>query len=206
MHYRGLLRVARREGGIRLRGAQRRRRHADLRGARRLVDVIVANYAPLPLATLGQLLSHLGVGVPQWRGERAASAGARKARLAHQRIDSVDWYRPAGERLVRRESAERVRLLAPFDPLVGIGAASSTSGLGPSLRGLHAGAGAQTGYYALPLLWRNAVIGWANATSGARAASICAAATSPNRAPREAAFQRELEAEVERLREFLIPR
>ena len=43
---------------------------ADLRAAHdALVDVIVAKYAPLPLATLGQLLSHLCVGVPQWRGE-----------------------------------------------------------------------------------------------------------------------------------------
>ena len=209
MHYRGLLRVARREGGIRLYAAREATPPpADLRAAHdALVDVIVAKYAPLPLATLGQLLSHLCVGVPQWRGERAAALARAKARLAHERVDGIDWYRPAGERLLRRESAERVRLLAPFDPLVWDrrrfehfwGWAYRFEAYTPAAK-------RQLGYYALPLLWRDAVIGWANATSGKDGRLDLRCGYVAGRAPREAAFRRELEAEVERLRAFLIPR
>lgn len=204
MHYRGLLRVARREGGIRLYAAREARpAPEDARAAHdALVDVIVAKYAPLPLATLGQLLSHLGGGVPQWRGERAAALARAKARLAHERIDGVDWYRPAGERLRRSEPEERVRLLAPFDPLVWDrrrfelfwGWAYRFEAYTPAPK-------RQLGYYALPLLWRDAVIGWANVDAqGPRFGYVA------GRAPREAAFRRELEAEIERLRLFLQPR
>src|SRR6185437_1120627 len=66
MHYRGLLRVARREGGTRLYVARRPAApgpaadpaHAGER-MDALVDVVVRKYAPLPAATLGQLVSLL---------------------------------------------------------------------------------------------------------------------------------------------------
>src|SRR5512145_656610 len=73
MHYCGLLRVARREGGIRLYAAREATPPPDDPRAVHdaLLDVVVAKYAPLPLATLGMLVSRLGIGVPQWRGEPA---------------------------------------------------------------------------------------------------------------------------------------
>lgn len=204
MHYRGLLRVARREGGIRLYAAREAMpAPEDPRAAHdALVDAIVAKYAPLPLATLGQLLSHLGGGVPQWRGERAAALARARKRLAHERIDGIDWYWPAGERWHRREPEERVRLLAPFDPLVWDrrrfellwGWAYRFEAYTPAPK-------RQLGYYALPLLWRDAVIGWANVDSGGVRCGYVAGS-----APRDAAFRRELEAEIERLRIFLQPR
>ncbi len=208
MHYRGLLRVARREGGIRLYAAREATpAPEDPRAAHdALVDAIVAKYAPLPFATLGQLLSHLGGGVPQWRGERAAALARAKARLAHERVDGVDWYWPAGERFRRSEPEERVRLLAPFDPLVWDrrrfelfwGWAYRFEAYTPAPK-------RQLGYYALPLLWRDEVIGWANASLRDGALDVQCGYLR-GRAPREAAFRRELEAEVERLRAFLAPR
>jgi uncharacterized protein YcaQ len=208
MHYRGLLRVARREGGIRLYAAREATPPPDDPRAVHdaLLDVVVAKYAPLPLATLGMLVSRLGVGVPQWRGERAAVLKRARARLAHERIDGVDWYWPADERLKRGEPEERVRLLAPFDPLVWDrrrfelfwGWAYRFEAYTPAPK-------RQLGYYALPLLWRDEVIGWANASlaDGRLRTEFGYVA---GRAPREAAFRRELDAEVERLRAFLAPR
>lgn len=208
MHYRGLLRVARREGGIRLYAAREATPPPDDPRAVHdaLLDVVVAKYAPLPLATLGMLVSRLGIGVPQWRGERAAVLKRAKARLAHERIDGIDWFWPASERFRRGEPEERVRLLAPFDPLVWDrrrfelfwGWAYRFEAYTPAPK-------RQLGYYALPLLWRDEVIGWANASvdAGRLATDFGYVA---GRAPREAAFRRELEAEVERLREFLQPR
>jgi len=208
MHYRGLLRVARREGGIRLYAAREATPPPDDPCAVHdaLLDVVVAKYAPLPLATLGMLVSRLSIGVPQWRGERAAVLKRAKARLAHERIDGIDWYWPAGERLKRGEPDDRVRLLAPFDPLVWDRRrfelfwdwAYRFEAYTPAPK-------RQLGYYALPLLWRDEVIGWANASlaDGRLRTEFGYVA---GRAPREAAFRRELDAEVERLRMFLVPR
>ncbi len=58
MHYRGLLRMARRDGGIRIYAAREQPRRAELDAAARrarvdaLVDVVVATYAPLPAVSL----------------------------------------------------------------------------------------------------------------------------------------------------------
>ena len=208
MHYRGLLRVARREGGIRLYAARDAMPAPhDARAAHdALIDVIVAKYAPLPAASLGQLLSHLcGGGTPQWRGGRAAALARAKQRLAHVRIEGVDWYWPAGERLRGGEPEERVRLLAPFDPLVWDrrrfelfwGWAYRFEAYTPAPK-------RRLGYYALPLLWRDAVIGWANVSAGDGALQAAFGYVG-GRAPREAAFRLAQEAELERLRSFLQP-
>ncbi len=205
MHYRGLLRVARRDAGVRLYAAREAAPPpGDPQAAHdALVDVVVAQYAPLPAATLGLLLSHLCVGVPQWRGERAAALARARGRLAQARVDGVDWYWPCGERLRRDDAEPRVRLLAPFDPLVWDrrrfehfwGWAYRFEAYTPAPK-------RRLGYYALPLLWRDQVIGWANiaANGGTLAPQFGYVA---GHAPREAAYRRELEAELQRLREFL---
>ena len=208
MHYRGLLRVARREGGIRLYSARiATPAQADPRAAfDSLVDVVVAKYAPLPAATLGQLLSHLCTGAPQWRGDRNAALQRAKQRLAHAPIDGVDWYWPTGERLRRGEPDDTVRLLAPFDPVVWDrrrfelfwGWAYRFEAYTPASK-------RKLGYYALPLLWRDAVIGWANVAAEDGKLNAQLGYVSGN-APRDAVFKRELDAELARLQEFLRPR
>lgn len=207
MHYRGLLRVARREGGTRLYAARAPTAPAEDPHAAvdALVDSVVATYAPLPAATLGQLLSHLGNGVPQWRDGRAAALARARQRLASAAVEGVTWYWPAGERFVRRDGDDTLRLLAPFDPVVWDrrrfelfwGWAYRFEAYVPAPR-------RQLGYYALPLLWREQVIGWANVAAGTQgpAAQVGYVA---GRAPRDPAFARELEAELERLRSFLRP-
>ena len=57
------------------------------------------------------------------------------------------------------------------------------------------------GYYALPLLWRDRVIGWGNlAVKNGALESGLGYVGSP---PRSRAFQRELTAELDRMRAFL---
>jgi len=58
------------------------------------------------------------------------------------------------------------------------------------------------GYYAMPLLWRERVIGWANLSvkNDQLNSEFGYLASLP---PRERAFKRELEAELERMRTFL---
>src|SRR6266436_5051082 len=102
MHYRGMLRVVRRDKGIRIYAAHQHglgptdavERHARLDA---LADVAIRIYAPLPGACLADLVRRLRFAVPQWHGELKAALQRAKERLSHSRIDGVDWYWPAGE-------------------------------------------------------------------------------------------------------------
>ena len=123
MHYQGMLRVARRANGIRLYAIHEHGHEpgdAVERSARidALVDAAVNVYAPLPSSCLAYLVRRLRYAAPQWRGELTGALQRAKQRLARARVDGVDWYWPAGERVSRHEVPDTVRLLAPFDPLV----------------------------------------------------------------------------------------
>src|SRR5262249_1524512 len=124
LHYRGLLRVVKRQDGFRIYAAHTHEPWGSDRPIRdsridALVDVIVRTYAPLHgLALSGLVFRLLRYGAPQWRGERKAALQRARARLAHARIGTIDWYWPATERLAQPGPADSVRLLAPFDPVV----------------------------------------------------------------------------------------
>jgi uncharacterized protein YcaQ len=208
MHYRGMLRVTRREKGIRIYSARddvEPVQNGD--GMRRLdalVDVAVETYAPLPAPSLANLVSRLRWAVPQWHGELRKALGRAKQRLAHEEVNGVGWYWPAGERTDESSNEERVRFLAPFDPVVWDRRRFAMLwGWEYRFEAYTPVKQRKLGYYALPLLWRDRVIGWANATyeDGELRTDVGYVA---GRAPRDRVFKRELEAEVERLRSFLV--
>ncbi len=58
------------------------------------------------------------------------------------------------------------------------------------------------GYYALPLLWRDRVVGWGNLSVVEGALQSAFGYVDPN-APRDTAFQAGLEAELARMNRFL---
>src|SRR5206468_3720941 len=97
LHYRGALRVARRENGIRVyaphahepraRDAKTRRAQVDA-----LVDLVVHVYAPLPGRTLSELVRRLRHAVPQHRDEIAAALARAQERLPHAVVDGMPWY------------------------------------------------------------------------------------------------------------------
>ncbi|MSO29746.1 MAG: winged helix-turn-helix domain-containing protein [Acidobacteria bacterium] len=207
MHYRGLLRVARREAGIRIyaaheheaapRGAADRRARLDA-----LVDVIVRKYAPLPAASLSVLVRRLRYAVPQRTGELTAAIQRAKQRLPHARVEGVDWYWPDEPVFEVAGDDGVVRLLAPFDPVVWDrrrfemlwGWAYRFEAYTPAPK-------RKLGYYALPLLWRDHVIGWGNVSvkDGTLKSDF---GYIPSQ-PRGRAFRRALEEELDRLRMFL---
>jgi uncharacterized protein len=207
MHYRGLLRVVRREAGIRIyaahehgtrpRDAATRRAHLD-----GLVDIVVSKYAPLPAASLSNVVRRLRYAAPQWAGLLDAALARAKRRLAHARVEGMDWYWPA-ETAATAEADDDVRLLAPFDPIVWDrrrfeilwGWAYRFEAYTPVSK-------RKLGYYALPMLWRDRVIGWANMTvnGGALQPDFGYVAS---KAPRTRAFRQALEEELERFRVFL---
>lgn len=207
MHYRGLLRVVRREAGIRIYAAhQHASEPLDARARRErmdaLVDVAVRLYAPLPGASLSFLLRRLRYAAPQWHGERTAALQRAKQRLSQARVDGIDWYWPTGENILRRAPQDAVRLLAPFDPVVWDRARFELLwGWEYRFEAYTPAAKRKRGYYALPLLWRDRVVGWGNlAVKNGELESDFGYAESP---PSDCEFRRELEAELDRMRAFL---
>jgi uncharacterized protein len=208
MHYRGLLRVVRRDRGIRIYAVHDHTpgpldRASRLEQLDALVDVAVRTYAPLPAATLSWLINRLRYGVPQWRRELKAALSRARKRLGHARVDGVDWYWPATDRIADAAPTGMVRLLAPFDPIVWDRRRFKLFWQWEyrfeAYTPIHK---RRLGYYALPLLWRDAVIGWANlaVTDGALRSDI---GYIGGKTPREAAFRRELHAELDRMAVFL---
>jgi uncharacterized protein YcaQ len=127
-----------------------------------------------------------------------ATLSKLKKELPREELNGVTWYWPDQPRL-DAPPHEQVRLLAPFDPLVWDrrrfellwGWAYRFEAYTPIARRVR-------GYYALPLLWREEVIGWANVNSTGTELGYVSGA-----APKEKSFKRELEAELGRLQAFL---
>ncbi len=215
MHYRGLLRVARRDGGTRVYVARQAPTEIPIvaHAAKALaatqmdalVDVIVRKYAPLPSSSLANLVNRLRHGAPQWAKERRAALTRAKQRLAHAQVEGIEWYWPAEERpqSARWRLDDEVRLLTPFDPVVWDRRRFEIfwnwvyrfEAYTPASK-------RKLGYYALPLLWHERVIGWGNLAVadgrlGAEFGYI------DGETPRDLKFRAALEAELERLRTFL---
>jgi uncharacterized protein YcaQ len=216
MHYRGLLRVARRDSGVRVyavrepapAGISQTLQAAEMAVASKmdaLIDVIVHKYAPLPASTLASLVNMLRFGAPQWTTERSTALARAKQRLGHVRVEGIDWYWPAAENPQSRRwrPDDAVRLLTPFDPVVWDRRrfeifwnwAYRFEAYTPAPK-------RKLGYYALPLLWHERVIGWGNLTV-ADGRLNAAFGYTDGRAPRNPAFRAGLDRELDRLRAFL---
>lgn len=213
MHYRGMLRVKRRDNGIRvyetvahppaddsLTGGSRR--------AAALIDLVVRKYAPLPAASLTYLVRLLGYGAPHLSAERQVALQLAREQLASCRLDGTTWYWPADEkpRSRRHTVDERLRLLAPFDPVVWDRRRFELLwGWTYKFEAYTPPAKRQFGYYALPMLWRGQVIGWANVSArGGRLEPVFGYAAGS--APRDAAFRSALDEELQRMAQFFAAR
>ncbi len=208
MHYQGLLRVVRRDRGIRVYGAHRHAPRAESAAERRaridaLVDSVVNIYAPLPARSLAFFVRRLRYAAPQWYGELTAALQRARTRLAHATVDGVEWYWPAGEDPTGSpDAADTVTLLAPFDPIVkDRDRFEQLWGWVYRFEAYTPVAKRVRGYYALPLLWRDRVIGWGNVA--VRNGIVDANVGFAGDRPRGGSFARELEADLDRMRRFL---
>ncbi|MBV9889732.1 MAG: YcaQ family DNA glycosylase [Rhizobacter sp.] len=209
MHYRGLLRVRRREAGTRIYEAVEHAPADDAPAARAaraeaLLLLVVAKYAPLPASGLVYLARLLAYGAPHLGDETRAALATLRERLASAHAEGTVWYWPADEHpsAKRWRLDDRVRLLAPFDPIVWDRRRFERLwGWTYRFEAYTPAPQRRLGYYALPLLWRDRVIGWANAS--VRDGSLAMTTHFANGAPKDRAFAGELAAERERLAEFL---
>jgi len=205
LHYRSRLDVVRRDNGTRCYAlAAPWPAVPDPQAAMdAMADALVQKYAPLPAGSLSTLISMLSAGAPQWRDLRQPTLARAKARLAHARVEGVDWYWPADEEPGSGwRIPSKVRLLAPFDPVVWDrrrfellwGWAYRFEAYTPADKRVR-------GHYALPLLWRDEVIGWANlkVVKGRLQQELGFV----ERRPKEPAFAQALDKELAAMGEFL---
>ena len=200
LHYRGLLRIARREKGIRIYEAvpPSQEHLSPNERLRKLITVFATIHSPVSQASLlANVARYRGLGNVQASLRDLVDSGE----MERQVVDGVAYLWP-DSRVSRRETPRTVRFLAPFDPLVWDrrrfehlwGWAYRFEAYTPSAQRLR-------GYYAMPLLWRDVVIGWANARVEEGRLKVDVGFV--NRRPKESAFQSELDAEISRMRAFL---
>jgi uncharacterized protein len=204
LHHYGFLRVAGREQGIRTYAAvSRADEQLDPADRDRQIVLIIAGIlGPLSERSLRGALAFLG-----HRGEtlkllRAAMQTlVESGQLSHATVDGTRYLWRTGQ-ASRHSSKETVRFLCPFDPLVWDrrrfeefwGWAYRFEAYVPAPK-------RQLGYYAMPLLWRDDIIGWVNAFNQGGKLKVDAGFKKAK--PKEPAFRAEFQAEVERLRAFL---
>jgi len=204
LHFRGKLRVSRRANGVKVYALAHPAGEArpPAARARELLHLLVALYAPLHESTLRQLVRMITESsVAPARKARAFEALRKDPAIERFTAAGATWLRPAGFAPAADPEA-RVRLLAPFDPVAWDRRRFALLwGFDYRLEAYTPPARRQFGYYALPLLWQDDVVGWANAAveGGVLGVEVRFA----RRAPRDRAFRRELEAEVERLRDCI---
>ena len=209
LHHYGLLRVARRRDGIRIYDAAPAPPPADEAGGRahQLVMLVARILAPVSAISLRGALSLMTRRNPGLGPLAPVVAAALKAgELEREEVDGETYLWPALDGGWRHSPAPRdVRLLAPFDPVVWDRRrfehlwdwAYRFEAYTPPERRTF-------GYYAMPLLWGDAVIGWANVTLAA--GKMHAAMGYARPPPQGLAFRRALDAELARLERFLAPR
>jgi len=205
LHYRGLLRVARRDNGVRVFAPARPTPEPSpprerMRGR---VLALVNILAPVPLRQLRAMAARPLNRYFPGLGAAPAFLGAmiKEGELAVVKAGGEDYVLPPGA-APAAEAPRRVSFLAPFDPLVwDRGRFERFWGWAYRFEAYTPKAKRERGYYALPLLWGDEVIGWANASvNGGRLEVETGYAGA---APRGADYRRELEAETARLAAFL---
>jgi len=207
LHHYGLLRVAQRRGGIRIyevapppaAEAAERARHLVMRVARILAPVSTVSLRSA-LALMARRNPGLGPLAP------VVAMALRTGELEREETDGETYLWPTLDDDWRHCQAPRdVRLLAPFDPVVWDrrrfehlwGWAYRFEAYTPPPRRLF-------GYYAMPLLWSDEVIGWANVRLVSGKLHVVIGYI--RRCPQTREFQRALDAELARMERFLTNR
>jgi uncharacterized protein YcaQ len=204
LHYRGNLRVAVRKGNERFYTVAAWPKPAlpcEDR-LRKLVLLMMQLYAPISLPTLRNLVSRLGYAAPDLEGRRTVIRRmVEQGELDQCEIDGMVYTWPAHMTFARHE-ADEVRLLAPFDPIVYDRARfEHLWGWPYRFEAYTPAAKRKWGYYALPMLWRNRVIGWANVRMNESTLHVETGFV--ERRPADRAFNAAYKRELDRLETFL---
>jgi len=204
LHYRGLLRVARRENGIRVYevAAPHTEELSPQERLRRLLVVVADVLAPVAEKTLqavGARLRRSIAGAPDQRVVLRALLNTGE--LLEQPVDGTTYVWPLSAP-PPEEPPSRVRFLAPFDPLVWDRQRFEHLWQWPYRFEAYTPVAKRIrGYYAMPVLWRDRVIGWANASVVGGELRVQLGFI--EKRPSEPGFEHEARAEIAQLAAFL---
>jgi uncharacterized protein YcaQ len=201
LQYRGHLRVARRERGIRLYEAAQAREPAPpcerMRGLVMAVAEVLAPVAERTLTAIAARQRRSIAGAPDHRAviRELRAGGELEARTA----DGAVYLVPAAAAARAVGDVPRqVRFLAPFDPVVwDRGRFEHLFGWAYRFEAYTPVAQRVRGYYAMPMLWRDRMVGWANASAADGRLEVDVGYAAGR--PRERDFARQLDAEIARL-------
>lgn len=209
LHFYGLLRVARRQDGIRVYEAAPAREEAvkpDER-ARQLALLVTRILAPVPQGSLRSTLAMMARHAPGLgRMDHALRDLLASGALERHEVAGETYVMPAGTRTTGPDEPERdVRFLAPFDPIVWDrrrfeqfwGWPYRFEAYTPPRK-------RRLGYYAMPLLFGDDVIGWANVAASENGLAVDAGFVRAR--PKGWDFRRAFDAEMARMEAFLAPR
>ena len=204
LHYRGVLRVAHRVQGMRVYelAPERQRPVASAMRTEGMLTLLLHLYAPLPANSLREL-AYMALGDTHSAPRRTASldrfiAGAAVSRLE---VDGLLYLWPSAE-AGAGDAVSVLRLLAPFDPVVWDRRRfEHLWGWDYRFEAYTPPRKRRFGYYALPMLWRDNVVGWANVAVKDDALDVRLGFAEAR--PDTAIFRRELDAELARLAAFL---
>ncbi len=208
LHYRGLLRVAGRENGIRvyqvMPKASGDSEITDPQDRlKQLILLIARILAPVPERSLRAALQHLAHAAPALEGRHSVLTGLiNSGELASRDVQGLRYLWPSGP-LVRKAPCPAVRVLAPFDPLVWDRRRFEHFwGWTYRFEAYTPVAKRKLGYYAMPLLWRDDVVGWVNISTNEKG-GLHVDRGFAKAEPSEKEFRQEFEAEIERVGRFL---
>jgi uncharacterized protein len=169
LHYRGLLRVARRDGNLRryVAATPPEPQLAPDERLRRLVLLLARQYAPISTPVLRNLVARLRFAAPSLTDRSTVIRRlVQSGDLESGEVEGMTYLWPT-EDYPWREAVVRdeVRWLAPFDPIVWDRTRFEHLWGWPYRFEAYTPAPARRwGYYALPMLWRERIVGWANVT------------------------------------------
>ncbi len=210
LHYRGLLRVAYRVAGIKVyelassleESVENPLENRDK--ARALVHLLARLYSPLSERSLGMLASlTMGYGAPHLKLEmKAAVKHAVSQELSRATLEGEKYVWSFPESDFALEPDGEVRLLAPFDPIAWDRRRfAHLFGWEYKFEAYTPQAKRKLGYYALPMLWQDRVVGYGNlkVVQGVFKAEF----GYPLGKPQGKGFEKALERELERMKVFL---
>jgi uncharacterized protein len=210
LHFLGDLRVVRRENGIRIYAARSQPlcEFTELpphECAAALIDLIVRIYAPVPAPSLVYLCRLLLYATPHLEAELKTAVANARQRFRYASVAGMEWYWPGDEDLHADVGTldDKLRVLAPFDPIVWDRRRFELCwGWQYRFEAYMPASKRRFGYYALPVLWHDRVIGWANVAL--KDGTLRGEFGYPDgSAPKHRVFARELDAELDGLRSFL---
>lgn len=210
LHSLGFLRIAKREKGIRIYSTANEISETITASerARNLILSVVSLLAPVSMRSLRETISRLRF-LTDTIGEikPVLESMLHSGELVKETVEGVEYVwadQTESSKIYEQENSRRLRFLAPFDPVVWDRRRfehlwnwtyrfEAYTPVAKRVRG----------YYAMPMLWGDEVIGWANISLIEKSNLEVSLGFVESR-PKEKQFKIELDNEIERMKRFLI--